>query len=345
MNKRGLKSHVFVIPILFALLACSGGADGGGAGNNNENVEAAKNQAAKDRVAEWGQLVGLDAATAESELTSAGLIGQVGNNAALNETEAQSFLELTFARDKTFSDGIEELNRRNQKAFLSFVAAKREANSFTAAQPLLTPTEVEEFSASSGFGFNQIQVVKDLRQTAVNDYLNMSAQALTLRDRILEGARILGFSLQPVPARELLVDEGFTTLRNGFAGPVVRAFFARTLDPDFDKEGFPDFSLVANEEQIQLAAEPLAEVTFKVGPRFISFYQFNISANSAVSAPADSVTIEVNPSFGGGISSGLGEPAPPPPTARGLFKVIPAAENSFPFALLNQGPALNEKDF
>ena len=111
MNSRGLKSHVFVIPIFFALLACSGGGGGdGGAGgaDNNANVEAAKNQAVKDRVAEWGQLVGLDPTTAESELTAAGLIGQVGNNANLNETEAQAFFELTFARDKTFSDGIEE---------------------------------------------------------------------------------------------------------------------------------------------------------------------------------------------------------------------------------------------
>ncbi|MFO1462642.1 MAG: hypothetical protein U1F66_02620 [bacterium] len=350
MRPRGLFSLWFLLPGLFALVACSGGGGGG-------NAEADKNAAVQqNRVAEWGKFVGIDPVQAQDELTQAGLIGQVGKNAALNEVEAQAFLELTFAKDGVFSQGIDELNRRNQTAFLSFNVA----NLKTTANPQILPSlpgtsanaEAKSLALSpslsanlgkgtvangpifgqgnAGFGDSFLEAQEELRalrQKAVDDYAAMSAQAFELRKRVLAGAQILGFRLEPATMQELLADPGFAPIRDKFAAPILFAAFVKKIVGDPDKEGNVSPEGVANAEEKDFGGEPLANVSFRIGNSFVSFYEFN----TFIAVPgAPSISIIGTTSTTGNAADANAQPAPAAPTARGSFKVFPAEQNSFP---------------
>ncbi|MCE9623986.1 MAG: hypothetical protein K8R69_00820 [Deltaproteobacteria bacterium] len=349
--------------MIFALGACSGGAGNGNDTNANiEKNQLEKQKAADRQIAEWGAFIGVDAAVAKEELTNAGLVEQVGTNAQLNESQAQAFFELTFARDNSFSQGIDELNHRNQKAIESFNAALFAASKNPQVQPSLPGQQQNKALATdpvqasvdaqfpdkdevpglnigggaSGFGQNVLDEqdeLRALRQKAVDDYANMSSQAFKLRNRLLDAAQILGFGLEPATMQELLADPGFLTVRNDFAAPVLFAIFVKKLVGDPDKEGNVSNEGVANAAEINFGAEPLADVSFRIGNRFISYYKFDAAIPSGNSAEISN-TITVNTT--GGISN-QGSPAVPaatPPDARGTFKVIPAEENSFPFKSL-----------
>lgn len=344
MSFKGFKSILFVIPVCLSLLACSGG--GGGAEGGAEGA-AGKLNAVDRRVSDWGTLVGLEPAAAQDALDQAGLLDQVGKDAALNEAQVQAFLELTHAKDKTFAQGIEELNRRNQKAFVSFLAALPESNDNFTLQPSFNsepaaksaaflPAKAELPKESNGgfqigpevnFGEKFI-IIRELRQTALNDYAAMSSQAFALRGRLLDGARVLGLGLQPATMEELLEDRDFASLRDAFAAPVVKAIFTTVVVDINNLLEFAKETNAANRQQTNFGAEPLADVTFKVGGRFLSFYQFNAVVTDSSQAPSIGI-IAPGP-------NGL-QPAPPAPLSRGAFKVLAAEENAFPNLRPNSG--------
>jgi len=362
MSLKGLKSLLLAAPFFAVLVACSGGAGNGeNATSNAKNPNDAQIGDTKQldldqRVTKWGQFVGLDSANAKSELTKAGLIEQVGKNAALDETQARAFIELSFAHDATFSQGFADLNQRNGQAFSSFFAASLHERDFPGAQPVLdpnkTPRSLEGKSLeladglavanhlanplkpadSPTFGDNiadpgdQFRQVQEFRQKAVDDYLSMTNQAGTLRQRLLDAAQILGFVLEPATARDLVADSDFTKTRNDFVKPVVASFFASEIVESLlaleqKQKNSKDPIQVASDEQIQFAADPLVDVTFKVGGRFISFYQFNTPPASTAGAP---ITVTL-----GSDSSANNHPEAPNIQPRGSFTVISAEENFF----------------
>lgn len=334
MNLKALRSVLFCVSALCALIACSGGGAGTGVAEETDR-----------RVADWGAFVGLDPAAAQQALDQAGLSDQVGKDAALSEAQLQAFLELSRAHDREFSQGIEELNRRNQKAFDSFFAARLVSNESPELQPSLDKVAskslaeipsagkivetVEKEDPGIGrpdekFGDAFLRI-RELRQTALDDYAAMSAQAFSLRGRLVEGARLLGLGLAPASMREILDDPSFAALRDAFASPVVGAIFAKDIAVNFQIEKIKEIPATASPEEIRFAAEPLANVSFKAGDRFVSFYRFAAVFPAQAQEPSDG-TIEIltprDPKISGTVK-------PPPPDKRGDFKVLPAGENPF----------------
>lgn len=336
MSFRGSKSLLLVLPIFLSLLACSGAGGGGAA----DGAEVAKLQDSDRRVSDWAAFVGLEPGEAQQALETAGLLDQVGKNAPLNEAQAQAFFELAEARDSTFSQGIQDLSQRNQKAFLSFSAALRVTGFFPTAQPsqssanngknLAFPAVVgglkENSEAPNPFGRPELDIgaefsrVQGLRQTSLDDYVAMKAQAFVLRGRLLQAAEILGLGLAPATMKEIVDDPAFAEIRDAYASPLVLAIFAKKIskiaNPLLDK----DLGGGASLEEINFAAEGLANVSFKVGARFVSFFEFN--------------GVILNPSQGGGIlalspTAGKNEAVAPVAGGRGIFKVLGAEDNFF----------------
>lgn len=340
MNLKALRSVLFCVPALCALIACSGG--GGGEGG----VGAGIAEDADRRVADWGAFVGLDPVAAQQALDQAGLSDQVGKNAALSEGRVQAFLELSRVHDRAFSQGIEELNRRNQKAFASFLAARLVSNESPELQPSLDKGASKSLAEVSsvgkiveniekedpgldrpevGFGDAFLRI-RELRQTALDDYAAMSAQAFSLRGRLVEGARLLGLGLAPATMREILDDPAFAGIRDAFASPVVGAIFAKDIIVNFQIEKAKEVPPIASPDEIRFAAEPLANVSFKAGDRFVSFYRFDI-VFSVPTQPPSVETIEILTPLD---SKNPGSATPQPPAdKRGDFKVLPAGENPF----------------
>jgi len=268
--------------------------------------------------------------------TSVNLLDRIGKTSQLDAGEFKAFMLVTFKADSTFANGIEVLNQQNTLATnavnnvnnpLKVVITEKDTKD---AKDLLDPATPkvksvdltnklipegvvdigDKFSGdkdANTAGNGTITVtptggedsgLAQRREDAKVAYQKLSAETTLLRNRVVDGAALLGFQLTPASMRDMLVDSHFLAIRDAFIEPTVKAIFDKSLDQ-------------ATEEEKNFAAEPLASVSFLVGQDLLSFYEFS-PQDSEASTKSDSSDI----SFNRGLLK-----------LKGRFFVRPAADN------------------
>lgn len=258
------------------LVGCSGSGDNG---QDLANLtEAAPAVNADQLVADWGKFAGLSPDEAKGALDAAGLLEKVGQVKNLSKAEFEAYVTLVASQDRIFTDGVDFLNRLNG------LVARLMGNTIRRAIDggLTTAPDTEGIEA---------------RRAA---YADMVSQATLVRQRLVQGAALLGFVLEPQSMRDVVADPAFRGARDLFASDIIDEI----LDEPFK---------ATSQDNIVFIAEALASVSFRIDGEYLSFYEFAKVEKLATDEE------DAGRRFGG----------PRVTLGRGALSVLPAVDNFF----------------